>query len=176
MISSGPYGTNILQEEIDTQRQKLVRKALEGVHNFVDMLQEDKLPCSQGCDTFILGALIKTLHRASLAWPRPSKPFPGVSFAQIVESVHQAQAQVAHQFVPGLSSLDGSGITQTSRKRKSPNEQPGQALTPESSPEARPRIDSHDCDARRNLADSLGDLGVEVQGLELESKLGYYLY
>ncbi|KAJ4416418.1 hypothetical protein N0V82_006760 [Gnomoniopsis sp. IMI 355080] len=164
-------------KEIDIQRQKLVRKALEVVHNIIDMLQEDKLPCSQGCDTFILGALIKTLRRASLAWPRPSEPFPGVSYAQIVECVNQAQAQVADQFVPGLSSLNGSGAAQKiSRKRKSPNAQPGQALTPESSPEARPTVDSHDCGARRKLADSLSELGVEVQGLELESKLGYYLY
>ncbi|KAJ4391072.1 hypothetical protein N0V93_004686 [Gnomoniopsis smithogilvyi] len=161
-------------KEIDVQRQQLVRKALEVVHNTVDILQEDKLPCSQGCDTFILGALIKTLHRANLAWPRPSKPFPGVSFAHIVESVNQAQAQVA-QFVPGLS-LNGSGFTQISRKRKSPNAKPGHALTPDSSPEARATVDPHQCAARKNLAENLGELGVEVQGLALESKLGYYLY
>lgn len=166
--------TNILKEEIDGQRQMLVRKALEAVHNTVDALQEDRLPCSQGCDTFILGALIKTLHRANLVWPRPSKPFPGTSFAQIVESVKQAQSQVT-ELVPGLS-LSGSGVTQLSRKRKSPNAKPGQALTPDSSPEVRATNDAHYCDARRNLADNLGELGVEVEGLELESKLGYYLY
>lgn len=151
-----------------------MRKSLEVIHSAVDALQDDKLSCSQGCDTFILGALIKSLRKASLVWPRPLRPFPGVSFVQVVEAINHAQVQVA-QFVPGLS-LNGSGINQLSRKRKSPNAKPGQALTPDSSPEARATYDAHDCDARRNLAEELGGLEEEVQGLELESKLGYYLY
>lgn len=151
-----------------------MRKSLDVVHSAVDALQDDKLACSQGCDTFVLGALIKSLRRARLVWPRQSKPFPGVSFAQVVESVSHAQAQVA-QLVPGLS-LNGPGIHQLSRKRKSPNAKPGQALTPDSSPEARATYDAHDCDARRSLAEKLGELKEEVDGLELESKLGYYLY
>lgn len=152
-----------------------MRKSLDVIHRAVDALQDDELSCSQGCDTFVLGALIKNLRRVSLTWPRPSRPFPGVSFAQVLESVNHAQEQVA-QFVPGLS-LNGSGINQLSRKRKSPNAKPGQgALTPDSSPEARALVDVHDCDARRNLAEKLGELEVEVDGLELESKLGYYLY
>lgn len=164
-------------EEIDVQRQQLVRRALDVVHSAVDTLQEDGAPCSFGCDTFTLGALIKNLHRADLVWPRPSKPFLGVSFAQILEAVDGAQAQVA-QFVPGLS-LNGSGMNNKSRKRKSPNAQPGQALTPESSPEARATFDAHEheCAARGDgLSDRLHELEVEVKGLELESKLGYYLY
>lgn len=165
---------NVYAEEIDIQRQQLVRKSLDIVHSAVDVLQDDKLSCSQGCDTFVLGALIKSLRRASLVWPRPVKPFLGVSFAQVVESVNHAEAQVA-QFVPGLS-LNGSGINQQSRKRKSPNAKPGQALTPDSSPEARATYDAHDCDARRNLAEKLGELEGQLDGLELESKLGYYLY
>lgn len=161
--------------EIDLQRQQLVRKALEVVHDAVDALQEEKSPCSLGCDNYILGALIKTLHRAKLVWPRPAKPFPGVSFVQISESVKAAQAQVA-QIVPGLS-LNNYALQQSSRKRKSPNAQPGHALTPESSPEARATLDVHTCEAQRNLAAALGELEVDVKiGLELESKLGYYLY
>lgn len=151
-----------------------MRKALDVAHSAIDALQDDNLTCSQGCDTFVLGALVKSLRRASLVWPHPVKPFPGVSFAQVVESIDHAQAQVA-QFVPGLS-LDGPGINQLSRKRKSPNAKPGQALTPDSSPEARAIIDAHNCDARRTLAGRLGDLEKEVEGLELESKFGYYLY
>lgn len=151
-----------------------MRKALDVAHSAIDALQDDKLACSQGCDTFVLGALIKSLRRTSLAWPRPVKPFPGVSFAQVVESVSHAQAQVI-QFVPGLS-LNEPGINQLSRKRKSPNAKPGQALTPDSSPEARATIDIHDCDARRILAGTLGDLEKAVEGLELESRFGYYLY
>lgn len=151
-----------------------MRSALEVVHDAVDALQSDRTPCAQGCDTFLLGALIKTLQQQNLVWPRPLRPFPGVSFAQIRDAVSQAQARVA-QFVPGLS-LNGSGIDQKSLKRKSPNARPGQALTPESSPEAGATLGAHECDTRSDLAERLHKLEGEVDGLELESKLGYYLY
>lgn len=155
----------------------MVRKALDIVHGAVDAMQEDRLQCPQGCDTFILGALIKTLHRANLVWPRPSKPFAGISFTQIVEAVRQAQAQVAQFIIPGLSLNESRTSQHTSRKHKSPNAHPEQqALTPDSSPEALAASDVHECDAQSNLAEKLRELEAEVEGLELESKLGYYLY
>lgn len=162
--------------EIDLQRQQLVRKALEVVHEAVDALQEEKAPCSLGCDNFILGALIKTLHRVKLVWPRPAKPFSGISFVQVCESVKAAQAQIA-QIAPGLS-LNNFAVQQSSLgKRKSPNAQPEHVLTPESSPEARATLDVHTCEAQRSVASALRDLEVDVKiGLDLESKLGYYLY
>lgn len=153
-----------------------MRKALEIVHEAIDALQDEQAPCSLGCDTFILGALIKTLRRAKLVWPQPSKPFTGISFVQIVEAVKQAQAEVS-QFIPGLSLSNLAINQQQSRKRRSLNTQPGgQVLTPESSPEARATLDVHRCAAQTGLVEALGELEAGVGGLELESKLGYYLY
>lgn len=162
-------------EEIDARRQQLVRKALDLVNDTIDALQEDKAQCALGCDTFILGALVKTLRRRKLFWPQPSKPFAGVSFAEIVESVREAQAQVA-KFAPGLLLDDPSSTHQRSRKRKSPNAQPGHALTPESSPEPGAALGAHECGAKTDLTEKLDELGAAVEGLQLESKLGFCLY
>ena len=165
----------IVTGEIDSQRQQLVRQALDVIYETVDALQEDEKPCPRGCDTFLLGSLVKSLRRHNLMWPRPSKPFIGVSFVGISQSVGEAGSQLA-QLVPGLS-LNGAGnVREISKKRKTPNAEPKQTLTPDSSPELRATFDSHDCGVSGGLAEKLEDLQAGVTGLELESKLGYLLY
>lgn len=153
-----------------------MRRSLELVNDTIDALQEDKASCALGCDTFLLGALIKTLSRRKLVWPRPARPFVGVSFVEIVEAVRGAQAQVA-RLAPGLL-LDDPVRAQKTRKSRSHNAQPGHALTPESSPEAGAALDGreHECAGRTDLTERLGELGAAVEGLELESKLGFCLY
>lgn len=51
-------------------------------------------------------------------------------------------------------------------------------MTPESSPEARATQDAqvHRCEACSDLTEALGKWAQGVDGLQLESKLGYYLY
>lgn len=153
----------------------MVRQALDVVYETVDSLQEDETTCSRGCDTFMLGALVKSLRRHKLMWPRPSKPFIGVSFVGISQSVGDAGSQLA-QLVPGLSLNGTASVKEISRKRKTPNSEPKQALTPDSSPELRATFDGHDCGVRGGLAEKLDELEAGVTGLELESKLGYLLY
>lgn len=161
--------------EIDSQRQQLVRQALEVVYEKVDALQEDEAPCPRGCDTFLLGSLVKSLRRNKLMWPRPSKPFIGVSFVGISQSVGEAGSQLA-QLVPGLSLNGAANVREISKKRKTPNSEPRQTLTPDSSPELRATFDAHDCGVRGGLAEKLDELEAGVKGLDLESKLGYLLY
>ncbi|KAL2278435.1 hypothetical protein FJTKL_14370 [Diaporthe vaccinii] len=161
--------------EIDSQRQQLVRQALDVIYETVDALQEDEAPCSRGCDTFLLGALVKSLRRHKLMWPRPVKPFIGVSFVGISQSVGEAGSQLA-QLVPGLSLNGAASVREISRKRKTPNAEPKQTLTPDSSPELRATFDAHDCGVRGGLAEKLDELEAGVKGLDLESKLGYLLY
>lgn len=161
--------------EIDSQRQELVRQALDVIYEKVDALQEDETPCSRGCDTFLLGALVKSLRRHKLMWPRPVKPFIGVSFVGISQSVGEAGSQLA-QLVPGLSLNGATNVREISRKRKTPNTEPKQTLTPDSSPELRATFDAHDCGVRGGLAEKLDELEAGVKGLDLESKLGYLLY
>ncbi|KAI3397515.1 hypothetical protein diail_10607 [Diaporthe ilicicola] len=167
-----------LIREIDSQRQQLVRQALDVVHGTLDALQENETPCPRGCDTFLLGALVKSLRRHDLIWPGPSKPFIGVSFVGISQSVGEAGAQLAQlaQLVPGLSLNGSASAKEVSRKRKTPNSEPKQALTPDSSPELRATLDTHDCGVRGGLAEKLDELEAGVKGLELESSLGYLLY
>lgn len=159
--------------EIDDRRQRSVRKALEHVNGTIDALQEDKVSCDLGCDTLLLGALVKTLRRRKLLWPQPAKPYSGISLVGITEAVEEAQAQVA-QF-SGLS-LSAPAGGQKSRTRKSRNAQPGQALTPDSSPEQVAVSDVHECDAKTDLTEKLDGLAAAVEGLQLESKLGFCLY
>lgn len=179
--SNGPIRSLGLQlrdgliREIDSQRQQLVRQALDVVYETVDALQVDETPCSRGCDTFLLGALVKSLRRHNLMWPRPSKPFIGVSFVGISQSVGEAVSQLA-QLVPGLSLNGAANVKEVSRKRKTPNSEPKQTLTPDSSPELRATFGAHDCGVRDGLAEKLDELEAGVAGLELESKLGYLLY
>lgn len=161
--------------EIDSQRQQLVLQALEVVYEKVDALQEDEAPCPRGCDTFLLGSLVKSLRRHKLMWPRPSKPFIGVSFVGISQSVGEAGSQLV-QLVPGLSLNGAANVREISRKRKTPNSEPKQTLTPDSSPELRATFDTHDCGVRGGLAEKLDELEAGVKGLDLESKLGYLLY
>lgn len=164
----------LFAEEIDAQRQRLIRKALGLINDTIDALQEDKASCALGCDTFVLGALVKTLRRRKLVWPEPLAPFAGVSFSAILEAVGEAQAQAA-RFAPGLLLDDPSGAAR-SRKRKSQNVQPGHALTPDSSPEPGLALDAHECGAKTDLMERLSELGAAVEGLQLESKLGFCLY
>ncbi|KAG8166178.1 hypothetical protein KVR01_004730 [Diaporthe batatas] len=179
--SNGPIRSLGLQlrdgliREIDRQRQQLVRQALDVVYKTIDSLQVDETPCPRGCDTFLLGSLVKSLRRHDLTWPRPSRPFIGVSFVGISQSVGEAGSQLA-RLAPGLSLNGAAGVGGTSRKRKTPNSEPKQTLTPDSSPELRATLDAHDCGVGAGLADKLDELGAGVTGLELESRLGYLLY
>lgn len=152
-----------------------MRRALDIVHDAVDVLQKGKAQCHLGCDTYMLGALIKALHQNKLVWPRPSAPFVGVSFTGITNSSEGAQAEWAH-FAP-VWSLNSPGRNgEHSRKRKSPKDQPGQALTPESSPETVATLEGHDCIAKIDLVERLKELEAGIEDLELESRHGYYLY
>lgn len=176
--------------EIESRRQQALSTVLEQVHTALDALQQDENPCALGCDTFLLGALVKSLRRAKLAVPSPAqkKPSQGVRVVNVSRAVHEAQDVLTRQFLVGSSfgsAAWGLGIGAGGRKRKTPNAQPvvsrDALLTPESSPEPERASsgfrDVHTCQARRgDLLERLEELERGVEGLDLESKLGYYLY
>ncbi|KAK0631465.1 hypothetical protein B0T14DRAFT_501758 [Immersiella caudata] len=170
--------------DIDAQRQALISKSLGILHNTLHELASGKASCSKfSCDSFLLGELVKTLHKNKLApWPRPEKPFVGASHAAIVEAINSS-AQFQWKSTGPAVDLWGAPVNGTekilSRKRKSPNQQP---ITPESSPEPVSRsgssFDTHACDARKLLGgfDELDGLEDGIVGLELESSLGFQRY
>ena len=168
--------------DIDAQRQALLSQTLDILHSTLDELTLGNLACSKyNCDTYLLGELIKTLHKPRLVWPRPAKPFVGVSHSAVVDAVNSSAEFRPRETVPVVG-LWGTPVNVTklpNRKRKSPVEQP---ITPESSPEPAPRsrssLDSHVCDARKLVRRLEGLDGLEegIVGLELESERGFKLY
>lgn len=180
--------------DIDTQRQALLAEALGQLHQALDALASDSAACSaQHCDALLLGDLVKSLHRQRLAWPRPERPFPGVSFASLVEAVHTAASRnMAPDPSPatgiGWWSSDGTGgISQDAEKRVAAAAAWARVggtlpVTPDASPEPVFRSgvfdNVHECAATKvaGRLDGLGRLGNGVAGLELESSMGYQRY
>ncbi|KAK3938469.1 hypothetical protein QBC46DRAFT_390178 [Diplogelasinospora grovesii] len=172
---------------IDSKRQELVGHALGILHKALDKLREGKAECAAfRCDAFLLGELIKTLYRHKLdVWSGHStKPYAGVSFAALVGSIGSVQSQLRSSSSPAEQLWGNAlGVQQTQpsagRKRRGPVQQ---ELTPESSPEPAPlappttSFDTHYCEARKLSETDLDALAEHVEGLDLESSLGYYLY
>lgn len=141
---------------------------------------------------------MQSLRRANLlAFPFSRRPaasppsFLGISVGQVAQAVSQAQDLLARQQLVGAGGPSwgllgggggGGGSAVATRKRKTPNAQPVGTLTPESSPEPE-RFggggfrDVHVCEARDGeIGARLEALERGVEGLDLESKLGYCLY
>ncbi|KAL1895894.1 hypothetical protein Sste5346_004991 [Sporothrix stenoceras] len=92
-----------IAHDIDAQRQEVIGQALDILETAVDKLvhgglSEDEEITADGevtnSDTFLLGALLRTLHRNKLFWPRPAAPYAGVSIAAISRAAHDLQTQV----------------------------------------------------------------------------------
>lgn len=92
-----------IAHDIDAQRQEVIGQALDILETAVDKLvhgrlgQEEEITAEgevTNSDTFLLGALLRTLHRNKLFWPRPAAPYAGVSIAAISRAAHDVQTQV----------------------------------------------------------------------------------
>ncbi|KAH8902831.1 hypothetical protein BR93DRAFT_862203, partial [Coniochaeta sp. PMI_546] len=73
-------------EAIETRRQQLVGKVVSVIHSLVDELKDGSASCTQGCDLFLLGSLVKALHQWNL-----SEPYAGISFDAITRSLRELQ-------------------------------------------------------------------------------------
>ena len=179
--------SNTQPGDIDLQRQSLVSTSLTTLHGALETLATTTPSCPKyHCDSFLLGELIKTLTKARLFWPRPEKPFAGISHTAIVDAVvSTAQFQWRSPEVVktgGGTDLWGNPIGKTPPKRTTI--QPHQQITPESSPEPVVRVasgnnfETHACEARKLVAglEGLDALAEGVRGLTLASGSGYQLY
>lgn len=179
--------SNVEPGDIDLQRQSLVSTSLTSLHEALETLATTTPPCPKyHCDSFLLGELIKTLTKARLFWPRPEKPFAGVSHTAIVDAVvSTAQFQWRSpeaEKTGGGSDLWGNPIGKAPPKRATI--QPHHQITPESSPEPVVRVasgnsfETHVCEARKLVGglEGLEELAEGVKGLALESGSGYQLY
>ncbi|ERS95688.1 hypothetical protein HMPREF1624_07763 [Sporothrix schenckii ATCC 58251] len=92
-----------IAHDIDTQRQAVIGQALDILETAVDKLvqgdldQDEETTATDGednnSDTFLLGTLLRTLHRHKLIWPRPPSPYAGVSIAAISHVAHDVQTR-----------------------------------------------------------------------------------
>ncbi|KAJ9149236.1 hypothetical protein NKR23_g4332 [Pleurostoma richardsiae] len=166
-------------KSIDEMRQKLVTEGLSVIDGVLEDLVDGKAPCASGCDALLLGTLLKTLRRDKLAWPSPTKPFSGISFGTVQTAVSDFQTQVSKlESAPWQTQ---STVREQTRKRKTPNTHPAQGPTPDSSPELATlslsfSADVHNCKEKIAMQSKLETIGSRVQGLELESSRGHYLY
>jgi hypothetical protein len=73
-------------ENIEQKRQESINRIMTCLHDLLAKLCEGN-GCSFECSSILLGALTKEMHARHLLSPRPAIPFPGLSFAEIAESV-----------------------------------------------------------------------------------------
>ncbi|KAK4202944.1 hypothetical protein QBC40DRAFT_337975 [Triangularia verruculosa] len=179
-----------LIKHIDEQRQSLVLSAVEIVTSTLEKLVGGKAGCNKyHCDSFLLGELVKTLTKNKLVWPRPERPFAGISFLFVVNAVEGVFTSPSHSrgsavcgdlwnVCNGVTSKPNGNayVNGNGRGGRGP-------LTPEASPEPVLRnsggyFDTHECDARKSVArlDELDALEDAVKGLDLEGALGYRNY
>jgi len=120
----------------------------------VEELQEGKTPCANGCDTFLLGVLVKALHHWKLA-----KPYRGISFEALSAAVRDIQDEVWYTGPHPVISLGD--------ERKAEPE-PSSSETPK--PHARKiRFGAHHCGNRTLINPKLYSLEVSLVGLPLKS-------
>ncbi|KAB5536112.1 hypothetical protein GE09DRAFT_341279 [Coniochaeta sp. 2T2.1] len=83
-------------DAIDTERQKLLHRAIMVLDTLFERLCDDGAGCSFACRNALLGALVRQMRSKQLLWPRPSKPFPGLSFASLAADVRCFQSPVLY--------------------------------------------------------------------------------
>ncbi|KAL1837774.1 hypothetical protein VTJ49DRAFT_3410 [Mycothermus thermophilus] len=205
--SSGPIPTlglpirDKIINHIDTARQSLLTQAFARIHTAVDDLTSGVPACpSQHCDSLLLGELTRSLQPRGLLWPRPAKPYAGVSFAAVTRGVDagirlivrrrdeaedRARRRREAEQPPWFMRKKSSGSVSPGAVRvQGPPGVPTWPLTPAPSPD--PSVKDgwggldfvHECDATRvvDALQRLRGLVGDVEGLTLESPLGYQAY
>ncbi|KAH8886461.1 hypothetical protein GQ53DRAFT_750706 [Thozetella sp. PMI_491] len=155
---------------IDSERQQVVGRSLNALAEVVEDLRTGKESYASGYDAFLLGSLFK--HPSRLLWPQPARPFPGISYSTIRQTIDEVQESTAR-----LLAARSAPSLSLAKKRKVPHF-PETPPSPESSPEPVSRhglFEPHDT-IPDIFGAALAKLGEEIKGLELESSLGYYLY
>ncbi|KAK0732432.1 hypothetical protein B0T21DRAFT_412607 [Apiosordaria backusii] len=179
-----------LIKHIDEQRQSLVSSAIETVTSTLENLVAGRASCNKyHCDSFLLGELVKTLTKNKLVWPRPDRPFAGISFLFVVSAVEGVFTSPSHSRGSAVCGdlwnvCNGVTAKPNGNAYANGNGRGGRGpLTPEASPEPVLRngggyFDTHECDARKSVArlDELDALEDAVKGLDLEGALGYRNY
>nr|KMM71731.1 hypothetical protein CPAG_08032 [Coccidioides posadasii RMSCC 3488] len=84
--TSDPWVANSTENTIDEQRKDSIDQIVEHLHGLRQDFLEQQESCSFECSSMLFGALTIEMHRRNLL-PRTASPFPGASFAKVVQSV-----------------------------------------------------------------------------------------
>lgn len=170
---------------IDDRRQELVAKSLDAVHGVLDSLSDGTATCDAShCDSLLLGKLVKTLSKTGILWPRPSKPFAGVSYTAIIDAVGKLSQQqeastqapqaingingTAKAHVNGVNGTNGVHVNGVNGTHKVPTKDL-KGLGGKTHTNSGYAV--HECGATRLVA-GFGQLSIladEVEGVELET-------
>lgn len=160
---------NRVVEMIDNQRQELLGRITASLNNLIDRLRDDDTPCSFECNSILLGALIKQMHKNRLFHPQPSKPYIGLSVSKTIRAVRTFQSPLwFSDRSPRPCREDGKTGIKT-KKMRVENKGPYSGISmvmPE--PEPKP----HGCEFHALLLD-LDSFEDGIKGLDLGSDLGY---
>ncbi|CAK7565585.1 MAG: hypothetical protein SEPTF4163_003504 [Sporothrix epigloea] len=98
-LANLPLRAKIVRD-LDAQRQAVIEGALQIIRDTINTLIVDE-DIGDGedqkgvinSDTFLLGALLRTLHRQKVFWPHLAAPYTGISVTAITSAAHDVQTQ-----------------------------------------------------------------------------------
>lgn len=115
--------------------------------------------CTFGCDSILLGALLKQIRPLGL-WPRPSEPYAKFSFVEIARAVRSFQSphSEAHLLLEEAKEDPWESPLFSKRmKKKTGKEWPDPEI-----------YKGHECSLKRLLEPGINHLEHSVSGLDLE--------
>jgi hypothetical protein len=183
LVSSSRYygyvpGLTRRTDSIDRRRQALIHPVIGNLHSLVADLRDGETSCSFECESILLGALMKQMHRESLLWPRPSKPFLGFSFVEIAQTIRSLQSPVWYSTDHEDQSLS-KGKPLLHRNKKATGRQTYDLVNGGSDPNgpytaSKSPLTTHRCTFQTKLNPTRLDfLEATTNGLDLEGDLFY---
>lgn len=148
----------------------MIERLLTIFHDVLGNLRDDKTACTFECNSILLGAFIKDLP-PDLLWPRPSRPFTGLSFVYIARISHHLKSP--HWYSEPRADVDGEFDVDGLLRRET--EHP---VTFKKKKKLRLRryagdvdgtdpVEAHACTLQALIAPEIDFLEASIQGLEL---------
>ncbi|KAK0624293.1 hypothetical protein B0T14DRAFT_429010 [Immersiella caudata] len=169
---------------IDVRRQELVARSLSTVYGILDSLSGGAATCDEShCDSLLLGTLIKLLSKKGILWPRPAKPFTGVSYTAIIDDMARLSQHLGGRAAKAVNGVNGTtkhhangtngvhvnGVNGVHKPLTKTSKGQGGEVHLSGTHPGKPAV--HHCGAMRLVAGfgQLDALADEVEGVELET-------
>jgi hypothetical protein len=155
--------------KIDEEREQLLEELTDIIHSLLEELCRSQPRCSFQCDSMLLGAAIQQLHLHHLIWPKPSRPFTSINFAEIAKIIRSLDSPVWCDTIKAssLTSSENEGL-QFGRKKKKRAKQNTWRIEEEESDVKELACHQHACTLQGVLTPKINDLEHRVRGLDLD--------